>query len=115
MQCSLSVHNSASNHVLTNTTTLEMGGVTLKNIFNWRRVRAYDFAEEGFPQSIVSVESAVRARQISEEFQVIGSVFEDKLDYIAGVYYSTAKGHKIGRSHVCTPVTNAQRVCRLLL
>src|SRR3546814_1159988 len=29
--------------------------------------------------------------------------------------YSFASGLKIGRAHVCTPVTNAHLVCRLLL
>src|SRR3546814_5006363 len=33
----------------------------------------------------------------------------------AGIYGWAGAAGKIGRAHVCTPVTNAQLVCRLLL
>src|SRR3546814_7084202 len=32
-----------------------------------------------------------------------------------GVRYDSEQGRQIGRAHVCTPVTNAHLVCRLLL
>src|SRR3546814_6457393 len=45
------------------------------------------------------------------------AMIEHILAWLAGIIISviSATGYQIGRAHVCTPVTNAHLVCRLLL
>jgi len=90
--------STSSNLGFTNTTTFDfISGATIKNIFGLRRVRSSDFVDEGFPQPLVDVGSALRHRQISEELQVSGSAIAGRLDYIVGGYFFWETGVQTGR------------------
>src|SRR3546814_4934401 len=39
----------------------------------------------------------------------------ERIESYADHYVQSTERHQIGRAHVCTPVTNAHLVCRLLL
>ena len=89
--------STSSNLGFTNTTILNfIPGVTIKNIFNLRRVRSSDFLEEGLPQPLVGVESTLRQRQVSEEFQISGTTLSNRLDYIVGAYFFWETGRQDG-------------------
>lgn len=77
----------SSNYGVTNTSTLELGGVTLKNIFNYRWIRSDDTADAGLPINTLVQRVKVDAEQMSNEFQVSGTTLDERLDYIAGAYF----------------------------
>ncbi|NWK96199.1 hypothetical protein DM806_11085 [Sphingobium lactosutens] len=77
----------SSNYGVTNTSTLEAGDVTLKNIFNYRRIRSDDTADASLPINTLIQRVKVKAEQVTNEFQVSGKALDDKLDYIAGAYF----------------------------
>src|SRR3546814_8022606 len=64
-----------------------------------------------------------RVREVGERGGAVGIAYlntvggQDGLVFDGASVLADAEGHvhQIGRAHVCTPVTNAQHVCRLLL
>ena len=48
---------------------------------------------DGLPEQIQEVTDAQHQYQVSQEFQLDGNLFEDKLDYVAGLYYFKEKGY----------------------
>jgi len=67
--------------------------ITLKNIFGYRKQRR-DMVQDydGIPAFMLTPYQYARSRNISEEFQVQGKAFDNKLDYIIGAYYFEEKG-----------------------
>ncbi|PZQ24638.1 MAG: hypothetical protein DI569_00205 [Sphingopyxis macrogoltabida] len=86
----------SSNRGVTNTTEIDVGGATLKNIFNYRRVTSENDGGDGMPQNLVLVRSIIKAEQVSEELQLVGKAFDDRLDYIVGAYYFWESGLQTG-------------------
>ncbi|MEM9878151.1 MAG: TonB-dependent receptor [Pseudomonadota bacterium] len=80
-----------SNRVLwgiTNTTEVELEQVTFKNIFGYRSTfvdSSRDF--DGTPAPINNQSGVFASDQITNEFQVFGDLFADRVTYIAGVFY----------------------------
>lgn len=79
---------------IANTTTLDLGGVTVKNIFGYRRAKIFDRIDvDGLPAALndrINGGGAfpqVALDSISDEFQVLGTAFDDRLDYVAGAFY----------------------------
>src|SRR3546814_1006088 len=52
-------------------------------------------------------------RRFEYEFRPV--IYADIEARVEAFWQSIRKGKEIGRAHVCTPVTNAHLVCRLLL
>src|SRR3546814_7907022 len=76
----------------------------------YRKQAPYDVIV--FQGSVAEVPEAVK-RQLADGGRLVAVVLDD-----AGIGRGTMvqrAGDKIGRAHVCTPVTNAPLVCRLLL
>src|SRR3546814_2953008 len=76
-------------------------------VTEWRQFRSPDFAE---------LKKALGDAVIFDG----RNLYDTEVVESAGVaYYGVGRGRsvarEIGRAHVCTPVTNAQLVCRLLL
>ncbi len=84
--------STASNFGVTNTSVANIAGVTVKNIFSYRHVKSDDTAEEGLSQNLLLVQSIGDIEQITEEFQILGKLFDDKLDYITGAYFFRESG-----------------------
>jgi iron complex outermembrane receptor protein len=99
-----------ANH-LSNTTTWELNdSLTLKNVIGWRSVSNFtgiDFdgsavlfsptAPSG-PITAFNSLNDFKAHQFSEEFQLLGKAFDNRLDWIGGVYYFREMGNDIQRS-----------------
>jgi len=79
---------------VTNIATVELGGVTLKNIFGYSDLShevVFDFDGTEVPghASLGDLD----AEQFSNEFQILGSSFDDRLDWITGLFYFKEDGH----------------------
>ncbi|BBF72251.1 TonB-dependent receptor [Sphingomonas bisphenolicum] len=65
--------------------------VTLRNIFGYRRTHLEtDLNTDGVaftPLPIITASNRAREEQISDEFHVFGTLFNDRLDYLVGAFY----------------------------
>ncbi|MEP7348614.1 MAG: TonB-dependent receptor plug domain-containing protein [Sphingorhabdus sp.] len=85
------------NAIVSNTTTIDLGGGSqIKNIFGYTHLKTANTGEgDGTPYTIAANgilgstnAKRITVRQISEELQLGGKVFGDRLDYVAGIYFS---------------------------
>ena len=93
----------SENYWITNTTSFEINdNMTLKNVAGWANSRTtYSVDTDGTPYGIFgygvfddlpnNYGQLVRDDQYSEELQLQGKAFDQKLDYIFGGYYSQEK------------------------
>jgi iron complex outermembrane receptor protein len=78
---------------VSNITSLNLSGITLKNIFGYRYVKAdMGVNQGGLPFNLLQAQEVMKVRQYSDEFQVLGQTLDNNLDYIAGFYYFTESG-----------------------
>jgi len=71
-----------------NTTTLDVGAVTFKNIFGYRRSEIYAARDmDGTDLALYDGISDTNVEQYSNEFQVMGNAFGDRLDWIVGAFW----------------------------
>ncbi len=89
---------------LANTTTLDLGEVTIKNIFGYRTVesRSENLDFDGSPFFIYSAPESLDGSQYSNEFQLLGNAFDNRLDWIVGAYYFRESGEQTQRSSIVT-------------
>lgn len=73
-----------------------LGEYDLKSITAYRRAEV-NVAQElvGVPNYMNSIGQDITLKLFSQEFQFSGTAFDDKLSYIAGLYYSTEKGSQV--------------------
>jgi iron complex outermembrane receptor protein len=87
---------------VSNTTTLDVGGVTLKNIFGYRTVDSestnLDF--DGTPIFLYDAPENLHQKQYSNEFQIFGTSLDGRLDWITGAYYFRETGDQTQRSTI---------------
>ncbi len=83
-----------------NTTTLELSdNLTLKNIFGYRKLDMWDSVDyDGTILPILAASNAARAKTFSDEVQLQGTAFDDRLNYIFGVYWFDQRTTDFGRS-----------------
>lgn len=99
-------YEDVENWFVANTTEYRLGNTTLKNIFGYRKVdlsSVYDGdgSAENFANMALDGRPAyTEAEMYSNEFQVLGTALEDRLDWIVGAYYWQLKGERFSRSHV---------------
>jgi len=83
----------------TNITTADLGWATIKNVFGYRQIKSeigeeFDgsalAARNGLP--FFNAVSFAREQQYSDELQVQGKLFGDRLSYVAGGYYFREAG-----------------------
>lgn len=80
---------------ISNTSTLELGQVTLKNIAGYRKVNSSTQIDyDGTPFAIWNNYGRLNAWQYSDEFQILGTGLSDKLSYILGAYYFKEGGYE---------------------
>ncbi|MEO0549728.1 MAG: TonB-dependent receptor [Pseudomonadota bacterium] len=73
---------------VTNTTEIDLGTVSLKNIIAYRSTfidSSRDF--DGTPAPINGQAGIVSTDQFTNEFQIFGTALDDKLDYLFGAFY----------------------------
>jgi iron complex outermembrane recepter protein len=86
---------------LSNTTTYELGPVTLKNIFGSRKVYFHNVSDiDGTELPQINADNLVDTKQTTEEFQVSGDAFDDTLSYLVGYFYSSAKPNGLQRLEI---------------
>ena len=86
---------------LSNTTTIDLSdALTIKNIFGYRRTKTYHNPDvDGTPFSISETASRSDVEQFTDEFQLSGKLFDDRLNYVTGLfYYKTVPSDKYGFS-----------------
>lgn len=70
----------------------DLGGATLKSVTAYRRVKIHnDLDPDGSPINILDQYQTVRQRQFSQELQISGKSLEDRLQWVAGLYYFNEK------------------------
>jgi iron complex outermembrane receptor protein len=73
---------------IANTTTLDVGAVTFKNIFGYRSSKIDAVRDmDGTYLALNESQSDTNVEQYSNEFQIMGKLFDDKLDWIVGAFY----------------------------
>ncbi|MHB9880374.1 TonB-dependent receptor [Pacificimonas sp. ICDLI1SI03] len=86
---------------ISNTTTIDIGAVTFKNIFGYRRVEVDQRGNtDGLPLSVLNTALTRNDEQFTNEIQVSGSLFEDQLEFLFGGFY--LKTRPIGSTSLFT-------------
>lgn len=94
---------------LSSTITWEIGGVTLKNIAGYREVETFArFDYDGSPATVTGAgtgtvslfnsQNTLNGDQWSEEFQILGTALDDRLDWIVGAFWFKEENYDDQRS-----------------
>lgn len=83
----------------------DLGPVQLKSITAYRKISG-DYARDGDHSAltILHLQDILKQSQFSQELQLLGSALDDKLKYVAGLFYFNEKGNNINNLDF-TPVT----------
>ncbi len=83
---------------ISNTTTIDLGAATLKNIFAFRTLDLVVNADnDAVAQSALGVTGANKDHQFTNELQISGEAFSDRLKYVfGGFYYETVPQDHVG-------------------
>jgi iron complex outermembrane receptor protein len=77
---------------VSNTTTIDLGPVTIKNIFGYRDTKVdQQFNTDGVPIFLLDTRGFRFDRQISNELQFSGTAFGDRLNWLFGGFYLDVK------------------------
>lgn len=100
-------YEDVENWFVANTTEYHLNdNLTLKNIFGYRKTQlASIYDSDGSAEAFANMASdglpaITNAEMFSNEFQVLGTALNDRLDWIAGAYYWQQSGRRISRSRV---------------
>jgi iron complex outermembrane receptor protein len=96
------LHEKVDTWNVTNITTWDLGGVTLKNIAGYREVDSdVGMDYDGSPARVISPVAGnlgvfnsineVDAEQLSNELQVLGTSFDERLEWITGLFWFKEK------------------------
>ncbi|MEO5598553.1 MAG: TonB-dependent receptor, partial [Novosphingobium sp.] len=78
---------------ITNKTTFDLGGAKLKNIFGYRKIKSQVYGDlDGLPGNFISSNQYKDIQEYSEELQLQGNAFDNKLEYTTGLFYFVEKG-----------------------
>lgn len=73
---------------ISNTTTIDLGPVTIKNIFGWRKTEVDQRGNtDGVPVPLINTALTRNDAQITNELQLSGSAFDNRLDFLVGGFY----------------------------
>jgi len=77
---------------ISNTTTLDLGAVTIKNIFGYRDTKVdQQFSTDGLPLFLLDTRGFRYDRQISNELQFSGDLMDGKLQWLVGGFFLDLK------------------------
>lgn len=109
-------YEDVENWFVANTTEYRVSdNVTLKNIFGYRKVElASVYDSDGSIEAFANMSNdglpaITNAEMFSNEFQVLGTAFDDRLDWITGAYYWQQTGRRISRSNIMGIFDNIQQ------
>jgi len=74
---------------ISNTTTIGISdNLTLKNIFGYRTNHSRSIGDnDGTPLNIIDTNNVIQTKVVTEELQLSGSLFDDKLKFTTGAFY----------------------------
>jgi len=61
--------------------------LTLKSITGYKNISLDSYRADGTPGGLYTEYNEFRVRQISQELQVLGTYFDDRLNFVAGLFY----------------------------
>lgn len=77
---------------LSNTTTVDFGGVTLKNIFGWRDNKVFQQGDsDSLKLAVIDTQTFHTDRQLTNELQFSGTLMKDRLSWLIGGFYLDSK------------------------
>ncbi|MCK9541021.1 MAG: TonB-dependent receptor [Novosphingobium sp.] len=80
-------------HTHSLTTTIDLGGASLKNILAYHRQNVFTRSDsEGYPTPLLDVDLVERQKQYTAELQLSGDLAGDRLSWLLGGYYFDEKG-----------------------
>lgn len=107
-------YEDVENWFVANTTEYQLSDhITLKNIFGYRKVELSSiYDSDGSAENFANMASdglpaITNAEMFSNEFQVLGTALDDRLDWITGAYYWQQTGRRISRSGIVIPGVTA--------
>lgn len=78
---------------VSNITEISIGEVTLKNVFGFRHLESLiRLDHDASPVTILGGRDDMTVNQYSDEIQVLGRAFDNRLDYIVGYFYFEENG-----------------------
>ncbi len=81
---------------LSSTIDFDLGPVQLKSITAYRDTKsAYNIDQDHTPLLIAEVDSVMNQWQFTQELQLLGQAFDDRLNYIVGAYYFKEKAETV--------------------
>lgn len=79
--------------MLSNTTAVESGNITFKNIFGYRHVKVADYQDfDGTALPILEAANTANVKELSDELQMQGHT-EGGINYVAGLFYYRQTGN----------------------
>ena len=101
-----------TSYLFSNITSYEFGGVTLKNVFGYWKVKQFvSLNQTSFNiNPIVDTSQDYRVNQVSDELQLTGEAFGDSLKWIVGGFISRQRttNDQLADVFTTTPVSNNQ-------
>lgn len=93
----LDVYNGSRAQGITNRTDIDLGAVSVTNIFGFRKVKSENLSNfDGAPGGIFDTYQLIRNRQYTNELQVKGALFGEKLEWLLGGFYLNSPDGTIG-------------------
>ena len=99
LEASSPIFETVRSYLVVNHTEVDLGEVKFKNIFGFRDLK-YGVGYDGddSPIFVFAVNNPARVKQYSNEIQLSGTAFQDKMSWIAGFYYFKATGNDVSMS-----------------
>jgi iron complex outermembrane receptor protein len=92
-----------------NTTTVDLGTVTLKNIFGYRSTKIYAQRDgDGSSLPLSDGISRTNNSQVSNELQLLGTALDERLDWIAGAFYLKSRPGEVVGGTLLAPILPGQ-------
>jgi iron complex outermembrane receptor protein len=93
------------NLIISNITSFDIGENTqIRNVLGYTRIDSRNLADvDGTPYGIDdNGDITNRTRQFSEELQLVGKTFDNKLSYVTGVYFSSERNLYVNTGNILT-------------
>lgn len=97
---------SVKTHLLSNTTTVDVGDITFKNIFGYSHLQAGLFIDlSGTSAHFLDSLDFIWDSTYSDEFQIQGKAFDQQVNWIVGGYWLEETGKELQRTRFFTTNT----------
>lgn len=92
---------------VSNISTIDLGGITVKNIFGYRHVNSSIFFDlDGTSFLLANSEQKTRVSQYSNETQLLGTLADKQFDYVLGAYLFRERGDEVQTVEILNPAAD---------